>query len=42
MLAARLVLGKQILVGMEISPDPEGWPASAPRDSELDLPFKID
>ena len=26
----------------ETSPSPEGWPAPAPRDSELGLPLQID
>jgi hypothetical protein len=28
-------------VGRRISHTPEGWPAQVPRDSELDLPLKI-
>ena len=28
-----------VLVEVGTSPSPEGWPAPAPRDSELDLPL---
>ena len=31
-----------VLVGGGTSPPPEGWPAPAPRDSELGLPLQID
>ena len=37
-----LALVEQFSWGGGTSPPPEGWPAPAPRDSELGLPLQID